>query len=55
MDYDKLREALCDHRATYTTNREAFRGDVCTVDCVKAATAISTLQAENEKLRGELE
>ena len=51
MDYDKLREALCDHRATYTTRREAFRGDVCTVDCVKAATAISTLQAENEQLR----
>lgn len=55
MNYDKLREALCDHRVTYTTNREAFRGDVCTVDCVKAATAISTLQAENEKLRAELE
>lgn len=54
MDYDKLREALCDHRATYTTNREAFRGDVCTVDCVKAATALSMLQAENEEMQKKL-
>lgn len=45
MDYDKLIERL---------RKEAYGSDIEEL-LLEAATALSTLQAENEKLRGELE
>ena len=45
MDYDKLIERL---------HKEAYGSDIEEL-LLEAATALSTLQAENEKLRAELE
>lgn len=55
MDIEKLIERLRKHRIIYKTNYDEFSGGACTADCVDAADIISTLQAENEKLRAELE
>ena len=50
MNYDKLTETLRQHGVSCV---RAY-GRYCSI-CDEAATALSTLQAENEKLRGELE
>lgn len=55
MDSEKLIERLRKHRVIYKTNYDEFSGGACTADCVDAADIISTLQAENERLRKELE
>ena len=62
MDYDKLIEQLNDWNEKYISNLCGDRTIKCEEYCikddcliVKAATALSTLQAENEKLRAELE
>ena len=55
MDIEKLIERLRKHRVIYKTNYDEFSGGACTADCVDAADIISTLQAENERLRKELE
>ena len=55
MDIEKLIERLRKHRVIYKTNYDEFSGGACTADCVDAATALSTLQDKNEKLRAELE
>ena len=55
MDIEKLIERLRKHRIIYKTNYDEFSGGACTADCVDAADIISTLQAENKKLRAELE
>ena len=50
MDIEKLIERLC------TESLYADKASLEIMDlCMEAATALSTLQAENEKLRGELE
>ena len=49
MDIEKLIETLRQHGVAYV---RAY-GKSCSI-CNEAATALSTLQAENEKLRGEL-
>lgn len=55
MDIEKMIERLRKHRIIYKTNYDEFSGGACTADCVDAADIISTLQAENERLRAELE
>ena len=62
MDYDKLIEQLNDWNEKYISNLCGDRTIKCEEYCikddcliVKAATALSTLQAENEKLRNEVE
>lgn len=50
MDIEKLIETLRQHGVAYV---RAY-GKSCSI-CNEAATALSTLQAENEKLRAELE
>ena len=62
MDYDKLIEQLNDWNEKYISNLCGDRTIKCEEYCikddcliVKAATALSALQAENEKLRAELE
>ena len=52
MDYDKLIERL----NQYSQSLIAYKLGADFADaCMDAATALSTLQAENEKLRAELE
>ena len=62
MDIEKLIEQLNDWNEKYISNLCGERTIKCEEYCikddcliVKAATALSTLQAENEKLRAELE
>ena len=50
MNYDKLTETLRQHGVSCVR----AHGRYCSI-CDEAATALSTLQAENEKLRAELE
>ena len=50
MNYDKLTETLRQHGVSCVR----AHGRYCSI-CDEAATALSTLQAENEKLRDELE
>ena len=54
MDVEKLIERLYKHDKDYGEGRTQDFFRVC-LDCKDAATALSTLQAENEKLRAELE
>ena len=54
MDIEKLIERLYQHDKDYGEGRTQNFFRVC-LDCKDAATALSTLQAENEKLRAELE
>ena len=61
MDIEKLIEQLNDWNEKYISNLCGDRTIKCEEYCikddcliVKAATALSTLQAENEKLRAEL-
>ena len=54
MNYDKLIERLYQHDKDYGEGRTQDFFRVC-LDCKDAATALSTLQAENERLRKELE
>ena len=54
MDYNKLIERLYQHDKDYGEGRTQDFFRVC-LDCKDAATALSTLQAENAQLRGELE
>ena len=54
MDYNKLIERLYQHDKDYGEGRTQDFFRVC-LDCKDAATALSTLQAENEKLRADLE
>ena len=62
MDIEKLIEQLNDWNEKYISNLCGDRTIKCEEYCikddcliVKAATALSTLRAENEKLRAELE
>lgn len=62
MDIEKLVEQLNDfnenHIAVFCGSGQCACGYLCDKDdciVVRAATALSTLQAENEKLRAELE
>lgn len=62
MDVEKLIERLNDWNEKYISNLCGDRTIKCEEYCIKddclivnAATALSTLQAENEKLRDELE
>ena len=62
MDIEKLIEQLNDWNEKYISNLCGERTIKCEEYCikddcliVKAATVLSTLQAENEKLRGEME
>lgn len=50
MNYDKLTETLRQHGVSCVR----AHGRYCSI-CDEAATALSTLQAENEKLRSEVE
>ena len=50
MNYDKLTETLRQHGVSCVR----AHGRYCSI-CDEAATALSTLQAENEKLRADLE
>ena len=50
MNYDKLTKTLRQHGVSCVR----AHGRYCSI-CDEAATALSTLQGENEKLRGELE
>ena len=50
MNYDKLTETLRQHGVSCVR----AHGRYCSI-CDEAATALSTLQAENAQLRGELE
>ena len=50
MDYDKLTDTLRQHGVSCVR----AHGRYCSI-CDEAATALSTLQAENERLRKELE
>ena len=52
MDYNKLIERLYQHDKDYGEGRTQDFFRVC-LDCKDAATALSTLQDENEKLRAE--
>ena len=54
MDVEKLIERLYKHDKDYGEGRTQDFFRVC-LDCKDAATALSTLKAENEKLRAELE
>ena len=54
MDIEKLIERLYKHHTDWGEGRTQDFFEVC-LDCKDAATALSTLQAENEKLRAELE
>ena len=54
MDVEKLIERLYKHHTDWGEGRTQDFFEVC-LDCKDAATALSTLQAENEKLREELE
>ena len=54
MDVEKLIERLYKHDKDYGEGRTQDFFRVC-LDCKDAATALSTLQAENKKLRAELE
>ena len=54
MDYDKLIERLYQHDKDYGEGRTQDFFRVC-LDCKDAATALSTLQAENAQLRADLE
>ena len=54
LDIEKLIERLYQHDKDYGEGRTQDFFRVC-LDCKDAATALSTLQAENEKLRAELE
>ena len=54
MDIEKLIERLYKHHTDWGEGRTQDFFEVC-LDCKEAATALSTLQAENEKLRAELE
>lgn len=53
-DLEKLIERLYKHHTDWGEGRTQDFFEVC-LDCKEAATALSTLQAENEKLRAELE
>ena len=50
MDVEKLIERLYKHHTDWGEGRTQDFFEVC-LDCKDAATALSTLQAENEKLR----
>ena len=52
MDYNKLIERLHQHDKDYGEGRTQDFFRVC-LDCKEAATALSTLQTENEKLRAD--
>ena len=54
MDIEKLIERLYKHHTDWGEGRTQDFFEVC-LDCKDAATALSTLQAENEKLRAEVE
>lgn len=54
MDVEKLIERLYKHDKDYGEGRTQDFFRVC-LDCKDAATAISTLQAENAQLRADLE
>ena len=54
MDVEKLIERLYQHDKDYGEGRTQDFFRVC-LDCKDAATALSTLQIENEKLRVELD
>lgn len=54
MDIEKLIERLYKHHTDWGEGRTQDFFEVC-LDCKDAATALSTIQAENEKLRAELE
>ena len=54
MDVEKLIERLYKHDKDYGEGRTQDFFRVC-LDCKDAATALSTLQTENKKLRAELE
>ena len=54
MDYNKLIERLYQHDKDYGEGRTQNFFRVC-LDCKDAATALSTLQAENAQLRADLE
>ena len=54
MDYNKLIERLYQHDKDYGEGRTQDFFRVC-LDCKDAATALSTLQAENAQLRAYLE
>ena len=54
MNIEKLIERLYKHHTDCGEGRTQDFFEVC-LDCKDAATALSTLQAENAQLRGELE
>lgn len=54
MDIEKMIERLYKHHTDWGEGRTQDFFEVC-LDCKEAATALSTLQAENEKLGSELE
>ena len=54
MDYEKLIERLYKHHTDWGEGRTQDFFEVC-LDCKDAATALSTLQAENEKLLDKIE
>ena len=54
MDIETLIERLYKHHTDWGEGRTQDFFEVC-LDCKDTATALSTLQAENEKLRAELE
>lgn len=54
MDIDKLIERLYKHHTDWGEGRTQDFFKVC-LDCKEAATALSTLQAENAQLRDKLE
>ena len=54
MNIEKLIERLYKHHTDWGEGRTQDFFEVC-LDCKDAATALSTLQAENERLRAELE
>ena len=53
MDIEKLIERLYKHHTDWGEGRTQDFFEVC-LDCKEAATALSTLQAENEKLRADV-
>ena len=54
MDIEKLIERLYKHHTDWGEGQTQDFFEVC-LDCKDAATALSTLQTENKKLRAELE
>ena len=54
MDIEKLIERLYKHHTDWGEGRTQDFFEVC-LDCKDAATALSTLRAENDELRAELE